>query len=501
MALADRFRALFRSGNPPPADITESTAAPAVPERSGYAPGVPPGGLDEYRQSLGASTGTDRRSSMIDLYGAYLSCPWVWTAVQAIARTITAGGLITDWDTDTGEGTQDAPDKPPAVLALERLFAFCSPSGDIRQLLRNIVVDLLVFGDAYVEVTWVAGVPVALYNLDSPTMYPTSNEHGTITQYVQVTEWGQRAVFQPNEVIHIGLDSPRSGIFGVSPTQAAMIPITAWLHAAATGKEMMRKGLPPLLHVDFPQGHPEPEQRKWLARFMQRNIGPRNIGTPIATVGGAHIAELASGRVVDVETYLNQKRDEILSVFGVPPAKAGVIESGNLGGGTGDAQDKTFKVNTCQPIAELILEKLNYAIARVGFGVTDWHAKFRDIDYRDSTIIETIRDMRLRNGSWTQNRLRSEIGEPPVDGGDDAVLIDRQNLVLWADMNAMSKATVAGKGAPATAAGEMPPNGEPVQADAQQESAPLTVPEAWEREYRQRFKTAMRDLPQLQEVG
>jgi hypothetical protein len=331
-------------------------------------------------------------------------------------------------------------------------------------------------------------------------MYPASNEHGTITQYVQVTEWGQRAVFEPNEVIHIGMDAPRSGVFGVSPTQAAMLPITAWLHAAATGKEMMRKGLPPLLHVDFPQGHSEPDQRKWLARFAQRNIGPRNIGTPIATVGGGKIVELASGRVADVESYLDQKRDEILSVFGVPPAKAGVIESGNLGGGTGDAQDKTFKVNTCQPIAELILEKLNYAIARVGFGITDWHAKFRDIDYRDSTIIETIRDMRLRNGSWTQNRLRSEIGEPPVPGGDDAVLIDRQNLVLWADMSDMSKATVAGKGAPAAAAGEAPPSGEPVQDDAQ-ESAPLTVPEAWEREYRQRFKEALRDLPQLQEVG
>lgn len=495
MALGDRFRSLF--GHSPSLAESRESASPAadVPERVGYAPGVPPGGLNEYRQSMGASTGTDRRSSMIDLYGAYLSCPWVWTGVNAISRTITAGGLVADWDSDSGEGDQPEPDKPPAVLALERLLSFCSPTGDLRQLLRNVVVDLLVFGDAYIEVTWVADIPVALYNLDCPTIYPNADEHGTISKYVQITEWGQRAEFEPREVIHIGLDSPRSGVFGVSPVQAAMLPITAWLHAAATGKEMMRKGLPPTLHVDFPAGKAEPEQNRWLARYMQRNVGAKNIGTPVATAGGAHVAELAAGRSTDVETYLTQKRDEILACLGVPPAKAGVIESGNLGGGTGDSQDKTFKVNTCQPIAELILEKINYAIVKQAFGITDWRVKFRDFDYRDSTIIETIRDMRLRNGSWTQNRYRAEIGEPPIDGGDNAVLIDRQNLVLWADMAAMSKAMVAGKNAPAVAAGA-PPD-EPAGAETG-ESAPLTVPEAWEREYRQRFRTAMREL---EEVG
>jgi hypothetical protein len=67
----------------------------------------------------------------------------------------------------------------------------------------------------------------------------------------------------------------------------------------------------------------------------------------------------------------------------------------------------------------------------------------------------------LRNGSWTLNRYRAEIGEPPIDGGDDAVLIDRQNLVLWSDFAAMSKATVAakqGKGnTPALPPGQTPP--------------------------------------------
>lgn len=427
-------------------EVTEAALTPAqVPEREGYATGIPPGGITEYTGQMGAATQTDRRTLMQQLYEAYLACPWSWASVNAVSRTITAGGLVTDWDADDGEGDQETPDKPAEVLALERLIRWCNPQQDIRQLTRNVIADLLVFGDAFIEVTWVGNVPVAMYNLDCPSVSPLADEHGVITGYVQTTEFGQRAEFDPREVIHIQLDSPRSGIFGVSPTQAALLPITAWLFAASTGKEIMRKGMPPTIHVDFPAGTSVTDMNRWMAQYAQRNLGPRNIGVPIGTKGGAPIKELQTEKVSAVESFLNQKRDEILACYGVPPAKAGVIESGNLGGGTGESQDRTFRVNTCQPIAELVLEKINFAIVQQGFGVTGWSLKFNDVDMRDSKTVEEIRDMRLRNGSYTLNKYRTEIGEPPVDGGDAAVLVDRENLVLWADMAGMSKAVVAAK--------------------------------------------------------
>jgi len=480
-------------------DIEEAAATRAltpqqVPERAGYAYGIPRGGLNEWNSGLGEATQTDRRSQLQQLYESYLACPWSWACVQAIARTITAGGLVMDWDTDTGEGDQEAPEKPAAVLACERLFQFCNARQNIRQLLRNVVVDLEVFGDAFIEVTWWGDTPVAIYNLDNPTTTPIADEHGNVSGYVQVTESGQRAEFEARDVIHISLDAPRSGVFGVSPTQAALLPITAWLFAAACGKEMARKGLPPNVHVDFPAGMQPAEQNRWLAQYAARNIGPRNIGTPIATKGGGKVTEIAAGKISDVLDFLNQKRDEIVASYGVPPAKAGIIESGNLGGGTGEEQDITYKVDTCGPIAELILEAINYAIVQNGFGADGWKAKFREVDYRSSQAIEEIRDTRLRNGSWTLNKYRAEIGEPSVDGGDDAVLVDRQNLVLWADMARMSQATIAAKGAPAVAAGEATPGGEPMQPEDGDGQQPGVPAEAYRR-YRARLKEALRVLP------
>lgn len=528
------FTEWLRGGQPRTGvvEAADRALAPSVPERSGYEFGVPRGGLTEYNAGLGQSTQSDRGSMLAELYEAYLGCPWAWACCNAISRTITAGGLVTDWDSDDGEGDQDEPEKPPAVLALEKLLTYVNPREDIRQLLRSTISDMLVFGDAYIEVSFVGSIPVALYTLDSPSTHVIADEHGTITGYVQVTEFGQRATFEPREVIHFSLDSPRSGVFGVSPTQAALLPITTWLFAAATIKETFRKGNPPALWVDMPPGLPVSEQNRWLAQHAARNVGPRNIGVPVVTKGGAKVQELQQGKIAEYLSTLDQKRDEILASYGVPPAEATIIESGNLGGGTGESQRKTFVTNTCQPLAELVLEKLNYHITKVGFQIIGWHLKFRDVDMRDSAIIENIRDQRLRNGSWTLNKYRTEIGEAPVDGGDDAVLVDRQNLVLWRDMQSYSTSGIAQKLKGTTLdPGEPPAPGSPMTLEKPEPApvppmlAPFTGPvpgpaddadgeapddanagetwvapvlsASWQRAYRERLREALRNLPDV----
>lgn len=428
-------------------DVTEAAPvqqAPATTPRQGYETGIPVGGLTEQTVKSQGSGASDRQTLLTDLYDAYLACPWAWTATNAIARTITGGGIGFRWDRDDGEGDKEKPAKPLPVLQCERLLTFCNPREDVIQLLRSTVTDLEVFGDAYIEVVWAGGIPVALYTLDCPSTSPIADAHGNITGYLQSTEQGQEARFEPHEVIHISLDAPRSGIFGVSPTYAALLPIKIWLFTSATLKEIFRKGMPPNLWVDHPQGMNPTEQGKWIDQHMTRNVGPMNIGRPVVTKGGATVKELQQSQIDAILHVLDQQRDVILSSYGVPPAEAGVIESGNIGGGTGETQRKTFEINTCAPIGTLILEKLNFLLTRA-FGIEGWSLRFNPVDMRDSKVIEEIRDTRLRNGSWTLDRYRAEIGEPPVDGGDHPVLVDRQNLVQWQDMGAASKAGIAAK--------------------------------------------------------
>ena len=413
------------------------------PKRAGYATGVPIGGSTEVNPGENVTAGTmDRSTFMQQLLQAYLACPWSSAAVDTIARTATAGGLEVTYEGGV-TGATKTPTAPVEVKKIQELLKYVNPTDDIRQLMRQIITDLLIFGDSFTEVVWVMGEPVALYPLDPNTMTVIADEHGAVKGYYQKTPTNREARFKSHEVIHVKFDSPGATLYGVSPTQKNILPITSWLFTAALVKETMKRGDPLRAHVDWPIALPEAEMKKLQQQYAIRNLGARNIGNLFETKGGAVVTEMGTNQISNWLNTLQQRRDEILSGYGVPPSKVGVIEAGNLGGGTGTQQDKTFRVNTVGPIQELVLEKFSFALLYQAHGITDWSIKFGIVDWRDDEVIELIRDQRIRNGTWTLNRARSDIGEPPVPGGDDAVLIDRQNMVLWADLSELSAANLA----------------------------------------------------------
>jgi HK97 family phage portal protein len=424
------------------ADIIEARPK-SSPKREGYATGVPIGGATEINPGQNVTAGTlDRPTFMQQLLQAYLACPWSSASIDTIARTATAGGLEVIYDGGV-TGDQKAPEATLEVKKVQQLLKYVNPHDDIRQLMRAVITDLLIFGDSFTEVVWVMGEPVALYPLDPTTMTVLSDEHGVIKGYVQKTPTNRTARFKPNEVIHVKFDSPGDTLYGVSPTQKNILPITSWLFTAALVKETMKRGDPARIHVDWPLALPESEMKRLQQQYATRNLGARNIGNLFETKGGAQVHEMGINQLNNWLNTLQQRRDEILSGYGVPPSKVGVIEAGNLGGGTGTQQDKTFRVNTVGPIQELVLEKFSFALMYQAYGIEDWAIKFGVVDWRDDEVIEQIRDQRIRNGSWTLNKARADIGEPPVKGGDDAVLIDRQNMVLWSDLGELSAANLA----------------------------------------------------------
>ena len=412
------------------------------PKRAGFGTAIPIGGSTETNPGTNVTAGTmDRNTFMEQLLQAYLACTWSSAAIDTIARTATAGGLQCTYIT-TQTGDVKTPEAPESVLKVQSLLNYVNPYDDIRQLMRKTVTDLLIFGDSFTEVVWVMGEPAALYPLDPTTMTVLADEHGNITGYYQKTKTNREAHFKRHEVIHVKFDSPGDTLYGVSPTQKNILPITSWLFTAALIKETMKKGDPLRAHVDWPIALPESEMRQLQQQYAIRNLGARNIGNLFETKGGAQVREMGTNQINNWLNTLQQRRDEILSGYGVPPSKVGVIEAGNIGGGTGTQQDKTFRVNTVGPIQELILEKFAFHLMYEAYGITDWTLKFGVVDWRDDEVIEQIRDQRIRNGSWTINRARADIGEPPIDGGDEAVLVDRQNMVLWQDIHDLSKANL-----------------------------------------------------------
>ena len=318
-------------------------------DRAGYPAGIPIGGATEMDPGETASGSlVDRKAYMQQLLQAYLACPWASTSIDAIARTSTAGGCdVVPLTTVLAQ--HNAPEPPPEVKRVQDLLHYVNPQQDIRQLMRGIFTDLLVFGDSFTEIVYAAGEPVALYPLDPTTITIEADEHGTVEMYRQTTETNRHASFMPHEVIHVKFDTPGDSLYGVSPTQKVILSITTWLFAKALVKDTMKRGDPIRAHVDWPMALSENERKKFQQQYSIRNLGARNIGNLFETKGGAMVREMGVNQIDRWQNVLQQSRDEILSGYGVPPSKVGVIEAGNLGGGTGTAQDKAHPLGVLVP--------------------------------------------------------------------------------------------------------------------------------------------------------
>lgn len=411
-------------------DVVRPPTAAAV-ARSGYDTAVPVGGATAFNP---ATTYVDSRYATMTQYRAsYIACPWLSAPIDVIARTVTAGGLTCR---PTEGNKADSP--PPAVVALQQFLDYVNPEQNIRQIMRGIVTDSTgIYGDSFTEIVWLLGLPVAMYSLDPATMTPNTDEHGVVTGYTQV-DGSRRAEFEPHQVVQVSSDSPGGDLYGMGIVEKASISVKVWLFTAALLEQTTRKGDPPRLHAHFGLATPEPEITKWRQQYRSRNLGAANIGSPVVTKGDTTLTVESTGKIAEWLSTLRESRDAIVSSTGVPPSKVGIIETGNLGGGTGTSQDKTFRVNTVGPAGEAVLEKFNFVLLRA-FGVEGWAIEFGDVDWRDDEVVEKIRDQRLHSGAWTLNEYRDDIDKPGIGPAGDINAIIEARLVLdWNDLAAYS---------------------------------------------------------------
>ena len=432
---------------------SDALAPIVVPSRQGYEYGVPRGGTKSAAYQLGSLTGMSRQQQIEMLNDAYLACIPASACVDAIVKGVTAGGIVIAPNADQAENEA----LPPAVMSLKRLLRFTNPRENMLQLIRSTITDLLVSGDAFIEVSFLLGEPCALYSLDCASMAVDADEHGQVKSYTQnMGDNRPPVVFEPDEIIHLSLDTPRGGLYGTSAILKCLLATQIWLFTAADLQEQMRAGNPPRVHIDLPKDS-QTAIEVFYQKYIGRYLGSKGVTRPILTTRGGTLNELAGAKIVELLDTLSWARDCINSEMGTPPNKVQVVESGNLGGGTGEAQDKTWRKDQIEPMQALFLEAFNYIIVQQGFGITTHHVEFVEVDYRDSQKVEAIRDLRLRNGSWTLNRYRREIGEEPIDeGGDDAVIQVRTGLVFWKDMAVYTTCEMAALAAAALTAGIEP---------------------------------------------
>lgn len=372
-------------------------------------------GLDLASRSWQGLTPTERKSILLDIY---INNPHVSSSVDVISKRIFSGGFTVE------KVDEEAPDNQDHY---DQLMEFClrvNPDWDFNQYGRASIQDELIYGECYAEILWKNGLPFNLLKVDCLTMGYKPDRFGRIdTYYQEMPSTSKINYLDPNTIIRWWFPHPRASIDPFAPAEKVS-------DAVLIDKKMMnwmitffQKGARFQYYI---KGVADRDEADRFMTWYDNNVaGAKNAHRPPVTWGNAEFAPLgnAGALEMDFQKGLDRMRTIVYGAFGVPPAAVAIIESGSIGGGTGEDQDKSLIFNACDPVKQQWLEKLNYRVVQQGFGITDYRIGTRYADYRSDESVAKVQDMRIRNGSRTVDETRQEDGKRPYRKGGSVPII------------------------------------------------------------------------------
>jgi len=341
-------------------------------------------------------------AKMIDfrlLYKIYLVVSWVRACVDVITKATLSKG----WYLEGGEASKKA------VMSL---LAEPNEDDDWNDVLQNVSEDLLIFGNGFTENVFTGDKLKQIYNLKPTITEVKIDDHGNVTGYSQPDAGVD---FTKREVTHFKLSSQGRDQLGVSPLNSLFTPVETDIYAQSYNRAFFKNAARPR-GVFSMKGATE-EQIKRNREYLRSEFqGPENAHKDLLLEGEVTFKDLQKAPQ-DVEFLELRKfnREEILAVYGVPPAKLGIIETGNIGAGTGKSQDFTFQNEVVIPHQERIERRINRKIVRDAMGIVDCVFRFNKAsqDAEEADTDEKVarkHQIYLQSGVMTPDEVRAELG-------------------------------------------------------------------------------------------
>lgn len=366
-------------------------------------------GYQKYISNFGwVFTNSNKNYGIFDSYYDAEDNVWVMRSINAISEALLNNGFTIETPENSVPNTQK-------VKYLENVFN--SPEGassDITfvHLFRQVIHSFLLTGDAFLQInkdkefdviTGFTFVPAELLMWDNTTQKWCYRQKPAIK-------------YESYELIHIynpGIHLADSK-WGTSILDTIKTP----LQLVASGLEhneniIDNDGLNPSAILSFDKDTPPGVFEAELTRLASLSKEQKDGGT-LAVKGASFQSVAQTNKDLDFLELLKFSRDMIISAFGVPPAKVGIIESANLGSGSGDSQDKTF-FDVVSAHAKTIEVSINKALRESGFSET---FKFSLPDIENKMERAQIEQIQINSGVLTVNEVRDSYNLPPVEWGD-----------------------------------------------------------------------------------
>jgi len=185
---------------------------------------------------------------------------------------------------------------------------------------------------------------------------------------------------------------------------------------------------------------------KSVTKFFKDNIKGSNHATLIFPVPeGVKVtvkALSAEQREGSFQKTRENNRDDILVAHGMTPAQVGIIDTANLGSGSGLSQAENYKNRVLGPRQRMYENRLiNKLIGEEGQGLLAVVLKYNTLDITDYKILREVHETYLSKGVLSINEVRRDLGKEDIEGGDLPFIILSNEIVLVKDIDKKAKET------------------------------------------------------------
>lgn len=305
-------------------------------------------------------------------------------------------------DTDTTEN-----DNPATTKYLDRLFH--QPGGYHTTMTwsdtNSLIWDSLNFmGDCFFEISTDEEFNILngfQYIHNDSIQWNNENDCYQLTYQPNV-------LYEPNDLIHIRRpDIQREQMpWGVSIISRCAEWIALMSNAIGYNNEvLLNDGLNPHTILSFDKDISDHNMTSELNRLrIEKEQGKR--GGLLALRGATLSNGAATNKDMSYLELMKFARDNIVQTFGVPPQLIGIIETANLGSGSGDSQKKDWKI-TFNGASSFVEDAFNNTLKNFGFSER-FH--YQQMDVVDELYDAQVNQIYIQNGIKTIDEIRNELG-------------------------------------------------------------------------------------------
>ena len=373
---------------------------------------------------LGATMGIPQPRRLYTYQGyirMYGQSVWVYACVYQIAVSIAGIPLALFRKPTTKEGRPMRIDNHPILQLIKHPNPFMS-GFDLKE---SIVASMELTGNAYQEKVWEKGadvttdLPMEIYPLQSHRVKIIPDMQKRIAGY-KYGAAGKSVTFITEEIIHTRYYNPESDFYGCPALSAGEMSINTDMRASKWNKAFFDNSARPDGILETEQQLSDTLINRLKKQWRLFHQGTSRAHDVAVLEGGLKYKVVSlSQKEMDFIQSKQMSRDEILAVFGVPPAVLGIMEKANFS--NMESQRRNFWEHTLLPKVEKIQNGWNAGIVR------PYDDKLRLVfDLNKVEALKESRESRAKIGSMlvdrglmTQNEARAEFFDlPPVDWGD-----------------------------------------------------------------------------------